>query len=166
MKRRTVALLAALTLASGVARAANAPSKAPQKEPAHAAPSVDLGVEVLVLHATNREGGIDPRIGHMPELGKPPFSAFKSYTLLERVRLPLALGAPRTFVLPNGRSLRTILIDALPNDTVRFSASIDRPDGKVFLPLLEVKAKVGQSFVVAGQRHDGGTLVLVIRVVS
>ena len=54
-------------------------------------------------------------------------------------------------------------VEALPENTVRLSASINQPGGKTFLPLLEVKAKLGQPFIVAGQNYKGGILVLVIR---
>lgn len=122
--------------------------------------------EVLVLHATSGEKGIDPRIGDMPELKNPPFSSYKSYELLQKIKNPLVKDDPKTFELPNGRVLQTKLVEALPEDAVRISASINQPHGKTFLPLLEVKAKVGQSFIVAGQSYKGGILVLVIRVVK
>jgi hypothetical protein len=49
-------------------------------------------------------------------------------------------------------------------DAVRLLASINEPGGADFLPLLEVKAEMDQRFIVAGQRHKSGILVLVIRV--
>lgn len=122
--------------------------------------------EVLVLHATNSKKGIDKRIGEMPELKKPPFSAYDSYELLTKKRLPLIKGDPKEMELPNGRVLRTELLEELPKDTVKLSASISRPKGKAFLPLLEVKAKAGRAFIVAGPKHKGGILVLVIRVLT
>jgi hypothetical protein len=128
--------------------------------------AASFGAEVLVLHATNAGKGIDPRIGRMPELEKPPFSSYDSYVLLEKVRKSLVRGTPKTLELPNKRVLRTELLEVLPNDQVKLSASINKPGGKTFLPLLEVKAKVGQAFIVAGQKYEGGILVLVIRVVK
>ena len=125
-----------------------------------------FAAEVLVLHATNTKKGIDARIGAMPELKKPPFSSYDSYQLLDRQKLTLDRQAPKTLPLPNGRVLETRLLDVLSSDTVRLSASINQPGGKEFLPLLEVKAKLGQSFIVAGQRHRAGILVLVIRVIG
>jgi hypothetical protein len=119
-----------------------------------------------VLHATNGGQGIDKRIGDMPELKKPPFSSYDSYALLTRAKLPLAKGDPKTIELPNGRVLQTKLLEILPKDQVRISASVNQPKGKDFLPLLEVKAKVGQRFIVAGQSYKSGILVLVIRVVK
>jgi hypothetical protein len=122
-----------------------------------------LYAEVLVLHATNSGKGIDARIAQMPELKKPPFSSYDTYVLLERTRLPLIQNSPKQLSLPNGRVLETELRERISADEVRFSAAVTRPNGKEFLPLLQVKARIGQRFVVAGQSHKKGILVLVIR---
>lgn len=122
-------------------------------------------VEVLVLHATNSKQGIDKRIGPMPELKKPPFSSYDSYKLLAKTRMKLSSEAPKRYTLPNKRILQTRLLEVLAGDFVRISASINQPKGRDFLPLLQVKAKVGQTFIVAGQSYNGGILVLVFRVV-
>jgi len=124
--------------------------------------SAPLFAEVTVLHATNAGKGIDPRIGEMPELSRAPFSAYDSYALLDRARLPFD-GHSRHLLLPNGSQLNIDLRERLGKDQVRFAASVSRPKGKEVLPLLEVKAKVGQRFVVAGQSFKKGILVLVIR---
>ena len=148
--------------------AAGPDDKKPSDKPAEKAPApaAAYNAEVLVLHATNGDKGIDARIGDMPELKKPPFSSYKSYELLQKVKHPLEKDRPHTLDLPNGRVLQTKLLDVLPEDSVRFTASINQPGGKTFLPLLEVKAKSGQSFIVAGQGYKGGILVLVIRIVK
>jgi hypothetical protein len=122
-----------------------------------------LYAEVVVLHATNSGKGIDPRIGQMPELRKPPFSAYDTYVLLERARLPLVKGNSTQLPLPNGWVLETQLGERVSADEVRFSAAVTKPNGKEFLPLLKVKARIGQRFVVAGQSHKKGILVLVVR---
>lgn len=150
---------AAAASAPGAGSATPAPSAQPRAEQS-------LVAEVLILHATNEQKGIDPRIGKLPELGKPPFSNYDSYQVLDRARLPLKKDAPQNQKLPNGRTLQVRLLDELGPDTVRLSASINRPSGKDFLPLLEVKAHAGQAFIVAGQSHKKGILVLVIRVVK
>jgi len=168
MRRSFVALVAALALSvAALPASAQGKGKAPPaKAHKHAARSAKYAAEVMVLHATNSKKGIDKRIGDMPELKKPPFSSYDSYQLLTRARLPLDKGQAKTIKLPNGRVLRTKLLDILPKDYLRISASINQPKGKTFLPLLEVKAKVGQAFIVAGQSYKGGILVLVIRVVN
>ena len=130
---RAALSLALLALATpSVAEPPPAPSgSAPQKQ-------VDKGyaAEILVLHATNSDKGIDPRIGPMPELSKPPFSSYKSYELLEKARRPLAVGEPKTLELPNKRVLQTELLVKLPKGRVKIAASINKPGGKTFLPLL------------------------------
>jgi hypothetical protein len=134
---------------------------APAKPPAE---EVKFGAVVTVLHATNKNKGIDPRIGKMPELGKPPFSSYNSYELVSRAKVALNTTGTNT-TLPNRRVLRTTLLEVLPDkEHIKLSASINQPGGRTFLPLLEVKAKTGQSFIVAGQSYKGGILVLHIRV--
>ena len=166
-------LLAALTLPAHagaeppasekpVASSAPSPPAAPSAKPD---PDQSLAAEVLILHAMNDKKGIDGRIGKLPELSKSPFSNYDSYQLLDRVRLPLKK-EQAVLKLPNGRTLQVRLVDEPGPDSVRLSASINRPNGKEFLPLLEVKAHVGQAFIVAGQSHKKGILVLVIRVVK
>lgn len=124
------------------------------------------GVKLMVLHATHGKKRIDERIGSMPELRKPPFSAYERYELLVRTELPLVKDNPKPYRLPNGRVLKTRLLEVLPDDYVRISASVNQPRGKDFLPLLEVKARVGQVFIVAGQSYKKGILVLVFRPVK
>ncbi|HET7538680.1 MAG TPA: hypothetical protein VFK05_02375 [Polyangiaceae bacterium] len=185
MKRVSLALcslVAALTLPAYAAdgqRAASAAS-APGAGSAPRAPSAGSGApapsarppaeqpltaEVLIIHATHEKKGVDPRIGPLPELGKAPFDNYDSYLLLERTRLPLKKDG-ENLKLPNKRTLQVRLLEEPGHDSVRMSASINRPDGKDFLKLLEVKAHVGQRFIVAGQNHKNGILVLVIRVVK
>ncbi len=183
MKRSILALTTALALlTAGAPIGAQGKPPAPSAKPPAAAPApkgekdkpkdkakepqkAEFFAEVMVLHATNSGKGIDGRIGNMPELKKPPFSSYDSYELLSNTRLPLIKDNPRTTRLPNRRVLQTKLLEVLPNkETLRISASINQPGGKTFLPLLEVKAKVGQAFIVAGQSYKNGILVLVIRV--
>jgi hypothetical protein len=170
------ALAALLSLLVGLAVPAHAQDRPPADEKPPVKTEKDEGkkpeaastyfTEVTVLHATNSGKGIDERIGNMPELKKPPFSSYDSYELLSKTRLPLVKDDPKTIVLPNRRVLQTKLLEVLPKDTLRISASINQPKGKDFLPLLEVKAKAGQAFIVAGQSYKKGILVLVIKVVK
>ncbi len=136
------------------------PSQGAEKKP------VPVFADVMVLLATNDGKGIDPRARDLGELKRPPFSSFDSYAVLQEARLPLRESAASKLDLPNGRVLVTTLLERLGPGTIRLSAAINKPNGKDFLPLLEVKAELGQRFIVAGQSHAGGTLVLVIRPTS
>jgi hypothetical protein len=170
--RRARVLLAssvlALTLPAYAGGAhTNPPANSSAPPPASSSkPPVEetFAAEVLILHATNNQKGIDPRIGKLPELAKAPFSTYDSYELVDRARLPLKKDDPQNLKLPNGRTLQVRLLEVPQKGLVRLSASINRPNGKEFLPLLEVKAHLGQAFIVAGQSYKKGILVLVIRV--
>jgi hypothetical protein len=122
-------------------------------------------VEVSVLHGTHEQRDADPRIGNVPELSQGPFAKYASYQLLSRTQLRLSKGGKRQLKLPNGRLLEARLEDILPDGSSRLVASINRPDASDFLPLLEVKARPGQAFIVAGQSYKRGILVLVFKVV-
>jgi hypothetical protein len=181
MRATIVASLLASALATTVASAqAPAPSAKPGAPPAKKeAAAAPFFVEVMVLYASNSKKGIDSRIPNMPELKKPPFSAYDSYELLTepaplsssgKTRVPLNKEDPKTLRLPNGRVLQVKLLEILPKqkdrESVRFSANINEPKGKDFLPLLEVKAGLEQPFIVAGQSYKTGMLALVMRVVK
>jgi hypothetical protein len=161
-------LVLALTLPAYAGGGHTAPPASAKPPPAASSkpPEEAFAAEVLILHATNEKKGIDPKIGKLPELGKAPFSSYDSYELLDRGRLPLKKDDPQNLKLPNGRTFQVRLNEVPQKDSVRLSASINRPNGKEFLPLLEVKAHVGQAFIVAGQSYKKGILVLVIRVVK
>jgi len=159
----TVALAASLFTSFANAEGPPAPSGS-ASSPTAPASEAQHEVQVLVLHATNAGKGIDRRIRAMPELRRPPFSSYDSYRLLREHAVPLVEHEPRSIRLPNGRVLRAELKQILPRGYVRLLAAVNQPGGKDFLPLLEVKAKVGQAFIVAGQKYKGGILVLVIRV--
>jgi hypothetical protein len=167
------ACLAALGTHSGAAPAdavaAPLQPAPPSQAPAKAATAK---AEIVVLHATNDKTGIDPKIGKMPELQKPPFSSYDSYKLLTREEVALARGQAKQHKLPDDGqlavTLKEIVAPAKPTEPTRFSvsATIQKPGGKSFLPALDVSAKKGEIFFVAGQRYKGGILVIGIRVIG
>src|SRR5690349_1607533 len=158
MQRRSLllALLGAATL-FGVSPPLHAKPKARSpggisEKPAPDAPEkLETVLEVSVLHGTREAKDPDARIGNMPELREGPFAKYPSYELLKRAQLRLSRGDKRQLKLPNGRLLEARLEERLPDGSSRLVASINRPGASDFLPLLEVKAKPGQSFIVAGQ---------------
>jgi hypothetical protein len=129
-----------------------------------------ISADIIILHATNENSGIDPKLGKMPELSQPPFSSYNSYKLLDHVKQPLTKGQSTTIKLPTGRDLMVSWKDVIEpkkkDDLKRFvmTASIQKTGGNTFLPLLEVNAKAGEIFFVAGQNYKGGSLVIGIKV--
>jgi hypothetical protein len=158
---RVLALGGALTFA--LAAVATDEASADQTQ----APVVTLraNADIMVLHATQVDGAgsIDPRVGNMPQLKKPPFSAYNTYKLLDRQVVPLEKGKPSKYTLQNGRTLEVTLIDLAGDKRYKVAAHINGKDGKDFLKS-EVTAAANEPFFVAGQSHQGGILVLGITV--
>jgi hypothetical protein len=120
--------------------------------------------EVLIVLASEQEGAIDSDLREMTALRRPPFNAFRTMTVLSRPRIRLVQGRPEEVALPNGRRLRIELEQVMPDGRFRVRVSINRPNQNDYLPLLQVAASPGDPFFVAGQSHQGGTLVIGIRV--
>ncbi len=120
--------------------------------------------EVVVVLAREAAGTIDPSLRALPALRRPPFNTFRSMKVLERKPLRLVQGRPAQVKLPNGRTLRVELQGKLPDGRYRVKVSINRPGRRDYLPLLTVVAAPGDPFFVAGQRFQGGTLVVGVRV--
>jgi len=161
---------AGMALVSGLVPGALSASVASAQEAAAPATKDAISAEFVVLHATNDGKGIDPKIGKMPELSKPPFSSYNSYQLLDRSKQSFSKGNASKIKLPNDGvlmlSLKDIIVPAKKDEAKRYviSASIQKPGGNTFLPLLEVNAKAGETFFVAGQNYKGGVLVIGIKV--
>ena len=129
-----------------------------------ATPPAAVSADVLVLHASNSGGGIDPRVEKLKEqLRKPPFSSYDTYKLLSQTRSPLAEGKPSEMVLPNGRTLRVTLKGMPEPNRYKVATVIAMPNGKE--QALEVTAPLEETFFMAGQPHEKGVLVVGIKVV-
>jgi hypothetical protein len=165
-----VALMAAIA-AAVVAETTRADPPAPSPSGARPADPTSISADVMVLHGTNDASGIDPQLRDVRVLGKPPFSSFNSYKLLSRTPSPLTLDRSKatTFKLPSGRELSLAYKQFVPPENkaaARYlvSASIQKPDGKSFLPLVEFNAVQGEWFWVGGQEYKGGALFIGIRI--
>ncbi len=149
-------------------RGAPAPADSASTPPAPAS----VKAEVLVLYGSNDGSGIDKGIGDLPELAKPPFSAYNSYKLVDRSQVDLAQGKGSDKGLPDGTTLTLTyngLADTKSNDKsdLRFSVteSIQRADGTSVLPALQSTAKRGKYlFVVSSQKYKDGVLAIGVRV--
>ncbi len=146
----SLALLLTLLLICGAATRAAAEAAVP--------------AEILIVLGFSEGSGIDPQLDKLEALRKPPFDTFTKKTLLKRAELKLELGKEMEVELPNGRRLRLLLLERLKNGRFRVSLSINRPGQRDYLPVMTVSAAPGDPFFVAGQKHEGGTLVIGVRV--
>ncbi len=160
--RRTPRLLAASVVTAAALVLAAVPGAYAQPPAAHAPAPSHATVEVMVLHATQQAGAgsIDPQIGNLPQLKKPPFSAYNTYKLLDRKAIGLDKGKPATYGMVNKRTLQITLEDVTADHRYRVAAAINQPGGSAYLKLLEVTATANETFFVAGQSYQGGILVI------
>ena len=149
---RVALCLVALAVIAGVAR--------PRAEAQEGA----LPALVLVVLGRTEGEGSDPQLAALDALKKPPFDTFTRQKLLKRTELRLEFGKESELELPNGRRLRLLLVERLPDGRLRVSLSINRPGQRDYLPVMTVSAAPGDPFFVAGQKHEGGTLIIGVRV--
>lgn len=132
---------------------------------AQAEPSVVSGEVLVVLGSTlPPEGASDPQLDRLEALRKPPFDSFPRKTLLRRAEVKLEVGIEAEVELPNGRRLRLSLLEKLKNGRFRVSLSINKPGQRDYLPVMTVAAAAGDPFFVAGQKYEGGTLIIGVRI--
>jgi hypothetical protein len=163
MKQSTTSMgaacLAALVLLASAPSVEASPSSPPAGVGQQTAPPAAVQAEVTVIHATNDpDGGVDPRIGKVPNLGN-----YKSYKLLSRSSVAIKLGSPSTTTLPNQRTLQLTLKDVKGKQFI-IDTSINQPGGTAFLPLLEVRAAVDVPVFIAGQTYQNGMLIIGIKI--
>ncbi|MCA9580573.1 MAG: hypothetical protein KC416_02185 [Myxococcales bacterium] len=120
--------------------------------------------EILVVLAKEEAGAFDEQLKEMAALKRPPFNIFKSMKTLSRSTMTMGVGKHTEVKLPNGRTIRVELEKVMPDGRYRVKVSINKPNKKDYLRLLQVMAAPGDPFFVAGQSHDGGTLVIGVRI--
>lgn len=129
-----------------------------------------VDAEILILHANNSGRGIDPKVRDLPQLKKPPFSSYNSYRVLGQSRVSLPLGRPIDTQLPNNGTFRISFKEALAPARFKLATTILQPDGKPFLPLLEVALPYNEFFFVGAQSYTDnkqeGKLVLAVRLLK
>lgn len=128
------------------------------------ASTASVPAEVLVVLAEEKQGKIDPELQKLTALRRPPFNSFRSMKILSKPKLALKPGKDEIVTLPNGRRLKLTLLRVMPDGRYKVRAAINRPNKADYLPLLQVVASAGDPFFVAGQKHQGGTLVVGVTV--
>lgn len=161
--RARLLLMAAIasSMLGGVARAhADDQTHANEHAPNDDKP---LTGEVLVVLASEAEGAVDPSLSHFRALKHPPFNSFKSMKVMSRESVSLNTDEPVAIELPKKRWLVLTLVSRLPDGRAKVQLSINKPNKQDYLPLLNVIISAGEPFFVAGQKFEGGTLVVGVR---
>lgn len=129
--------------------------------------------EVMQLVGTQSTGAgsIDPRIGPLPQLKKPPLSSYNTYKLVDKKTAPVPTGTAVSYPLANGRTLQVTVVEATADKRFRVLTTITDAASHDYLKKLEVLAAPNETFFVAGQNLDTrdaskGALILGITIRS
>jgi hypothetical protein len=132
----------------------------PEGEAAVPASPARVSGEVLVLLASQADGAraVDPAIGALPQLAKPPFNAYAHWKLLDRQTVSLERNKSTTLSLAGGRSLELTYSELAADKRFRVAAALksDKPG----VQKVNVVAAAQEPFFLAGQKFQGGTLFI------
>ena len=131
-----------------------------------ASAATTVQAEVMVLHASNAGGGIDPKVRDLPQLKKPPFSSYNTYRVLSQSQVSLPLGHQVDTTLPNGGQFRLSLREVVAGNRFKLAATILQPNGQPFLPSVEVTLPHQEPFFIGAQSHKDGKLVLAVKLLK
>jgi hypothetical protein len=129
----------------------------------HGPATLVVNAEVMVLLATEvvGRGSIDPSIGNLPQLRKPPLSAFNSYHLLDKRMVALPMGRSGAYTMPNGQVLQLTFVEPSAERAMRLKVAINQPGGAPYAKL-QLSPRMNEWFFVAGPPWNGGTIILAV----
>ncbi|GDX81942.1 hypothetical protein LBMAG42_37530 [Deltaproteobacteria bacterium] len=116
-------------------------------------------ISVDVVHATDSESGVDPRLASFASQFR--VFKYKGYRLLSTQSADVAPGADHTFQIEGGRTL-TVTLVAKDDTHARVRVEITGKKGK----LIDTTVKINRdgSFIVAGPAYKDGILILPLEV--
>lgn len=117
--------------------------------------------EVMVIHATKCDHkSVDPQIGEAP-----PSLGYDCLKLIERKSMNLVVNQPSTAPLPNGRTFQ-LVHTGKADAKFKVTASISNADQTPgFTKLADISADANKPFNVGGFAHQGGVLLLSVKIV-
>ena len=115
-------------------------------------------ITVTVVHATDSETGVDPRLDALASQFR--YFKYKGYRVLSTQSADLSAGGDHTFTIEGERKMTVTLVEK--NDTsARVRVEIDGKKGK----LIDTTVKINRdgTFIVAGPAYKDGILVLPLK---
>lgn len=117
-----------------------------------------VGVQISVVHATDAESGIDPRLQALASSFR--YFKYKGYRLLSSQDADVSVGEDHSFPIEGGRRLKVTLISK--DDTrARVRVEMSGSDGKLLDTTVSINR--GGTFIVAGPKFKDGILMLPVR---
>lgn len=117
-----------------------------------------VNVQMLVVHATDSEQGIDPRLQSYASSFR--YFKYKGYRLLSTQDADLAVDADASFSIEGGRRVRVTL---LSRDEANARVRVEMSGGEGKLLDTTVKINRDGTFIVGGPKYKDGILILPLR---
>ena len=135
------------------ALAQNPPGAVRPAPAARVAQKVDI--QLRVVHATDSESGIDPRLQSLA--GSFRYFKYKGYRLLSTQNATLAVSDDQTFSIEGGRRVKVTLL-SVDEGRARVRLQISGSEGNI----LDSSVNINRdgTFIVAGPRYKDGILML------
>ena len=115
-----------------------------------------VNIRVQTILASNNGNGIDGSLSSIASELRSRFSQYSSFRQLQDNRLAMSQGQTRSISLPNGQN---VSISFLGMSGSSYQLNVSMPGGGS-----TVTVGPGGIFFLAGPRHQGGLLVIAIRV--
>jgi hypothetical protein len=150
-------LIAALALQAESASAQD--RRAPASGQPAARPAASrVGVQISVVHATDSESGIDPRLDALASSFR--YFKYKGYRLLSTQDAQVSIGEDHSFPIEGSRRLKVTLIST-DDSRARVRVEMSGSDGKLLDTTVSINR--GGTFIVAGPKYKDGILMLPVR---
>jgi hypothetical protein len=90
--------------------------------------------DVMQLQGTQTPGAgsIDPRVGNVSQLKRPPLSAYNTYSLIGTTSAAAKMGVANSYPLKNGRTLQVTLVELTKDNRYRVLTTISDANATVY----------------------------------
>jgi len=113
---------------------------------------------VLVVHATDSESGVDPRLASLASSFR--YFKYKGYRLLSQQSSDIAVNASSTYAVEGGRKVKVTLL-SMDDARAKLRVEMSNEQGKV----LDTTVNINRdgTFIISGPKYKDGILMLPLR---
>lgn len=128
---------------------------APGRPAAGARVAQKVDVQLRVVHATDSETGVDPRLAALASSFR--YFKYKGYRLLSTQNADIAVGGETTWSIEGGRRI-TVSVLSFDEGRARMRVEMTNGDGKVLDTTVNINRN--GTFIISGPRYKDGILML------
>lgn len=119
-----------------------------------------VSVTVLVVHATDSESGVDPRLASLASSFR--YFKYQGYRLLSQQSTDLSVNGASTYTVEGGRKVKVTLV-SMDAARAKLHVEMSNDQGKV----LDTTVSINRdgTFIISGPKYKDGILMLPLRAV-